>query len=144
MRHLKSGRRFSIHSAHRQAMFRALCTALMQHGRIETTEQKAKELRKVAERVITYAKRVPAGSLNGLEGEALAEAKAKRVHAVRLARRYVPDRDVLQKIFAEYGDRYAQRPGGYTRISKLGRRAGDNAHLAVIELVTEAYEPAAG
>ncbi len=141
MRHLKSGRKFGIDSSHRDAMFRNMVTSLMEHGRLRTTEAKAKELRGIADRVITYAKIVPHASLAGLEGEALVAAKAKRVHAVRLARRYVLDRDVLQKVFSEYSDRYATRPGGYTRIYKLGRRPGDNAPMALIELVTEPCVP---
>lgn len=143
MRHLHSGRKFGIDSSHRDAMFRNLVTSLMEHGEIRTTEAKAKELRRVAERVITYAKKVPNASLAGLEGAELTEAKAKRVHAVRLARRYITNRDVLQKVFSEYSDRYATRPGGYTRILKLGRRPGDNAPMALIQLVTEPCEPKA-
>ena len=139
MRHLSTGRQFGIGSDHRKAMFNALVTSLMEHGRIETTEQKAKELRKIADRVITFAKKVPHADLARLEGAELAAAKAKRVHAIRLARRYIPNRDLLEKIFSEYSDRYASRPGGYTRIYKLGKRAGDNADMAIIELVTEPY-----
>ncbi len=139
MRHKSTGRQFGIGSAHRKAMFKNMVTSLMEHGRIQTTEPKAKELRKIAERVITYAKKVPNGDLSKLEGAELANAKAKRVHAIRLARLYVCDRDVLQRIFSEYSDRYASRPGGYTRILKLGKRAGDNASMAIIELVTEPF-----
>jgi large subunit ribosomal protein L17 len=128
MRHLKKGRAFSIQTSHRQAMFSNMVTSLMEHGRIETTEPKAKELRRIAEHIITLSKRVPAGD---------AEHAADRVHAIRLARRWITDRDVLQKIFSEYSARYADRPGGYTRIYKLGSRAGDRAPTAIIELVTE-------
>lgn len=142
MRHLKTGRAFSISSSHRQAMFRNMVTSLMEHGRIQTTEQKAKELRRVADRIITLSKRVPNASLAALEGEALTKAKADRVHAIRLARRWITDRVVLERVFGEYSDRYAARPGGYTRIYKLGKRDGDNASVALIELVTEPY-PAA-
>lgn len=139
MRHLSSGRGFGISSSHRKAMFNNMVTSLMEHGRIQTTVPKAKELRKIAERVITFAKKVPNAELAKLEGAELAAAKAKRVHAIRLARRYVDDRDVLQTIFTEYSDRYAARPGGYTRILRLGKRSGDNAEMALIELVTEPY-----
>lgn len=142
MRHLKSGRRFSIHSSHRQAMFSNMVTSLMAEGRIQTTDQKAKELRRIAERIITLSKRVPNASLATLQGEELAKAQALRVHAIRLARRWITDRTVLQRVFSEYSDRYAQRPGGYTRIYKLGKRPGDNADVSLIELVTEPY-PAA-
>lgn len=141
MRHLSSGRQFGIDSTARKALFRNMVTSLMLHGSIRTTEGKAKELRKIADRVITYAKRVPNAGLAGLEDEELRVALAKRVHAIRLARQYVDDRDVLQTIFTEYSDRYAQRPGGYTRIHKIGKRPGDNAKMALISLVTEAYPP---
>ena len=93
-------------------------------------------------RSITLSKRVPPSKLAGLEGQDLAKAQADRVHAIRLARRWITDRDVLQKVFSEYAARYEQRPGGYTRILKLGRRPGDQADMSLIELVTEAY-PAA-
>jgi large subunit ribosomal protein L17 len=143
MRHQSSGRGFGISSSHRKAMFNNMVTSLMEHGRIQTTVPKAKELRKIADRVITFAKKVPNAELAKLEGAELAAAKAKRVHAIRLARRYVDDRAVLQTIFTEYSDRYAARPGGYTRILRLGKRPGDNAEMALIELVTEPYPAAA-
>lgn len=139
MRHLKSGRKFSIAADHRKAMFRNLVTSLMEHGRVRTTDQKAKELRSLADRIITLSKRVPADELAALQGDALKAAQAKRVHAIRLARRWITDRDVLTKVFTEYSSRYAQRPGGYTRVLKLGRRPGDQAQMSLIELVTEPY-----
>jgi large subunit ribosomal protein L17 len=135
MRHLKSGRKFSIASDHRKAMFRNLVTSLMEHGRIRTTDQKAKELRSLADRIITLSKRVPASSLANLQGEDLRAAQARRVHAIRLARRWITDRDVLTKVFTEYSARFETRPGGYTRILKLGRRPGDQADMSLIELV---------
>jgi large subunit ribosomal protein L17 len=143
MRHLKRGRKFSIASDHRTAMFRNMVTSLMEHGRIRTTDQKAKELRSIADRIITLSKRVPFASLESLSGTELAVAKANRVHAIRLARRWITDRDVLTKVFTEYSVRYSQRPGGYTRILKLGRRPGDQAEMSLIELVTEPYPPVA-
>ncbi len=143
MRHLKSGRKFSIASDHRRAMFRNLVTSLMEHGRIRTTDQKAKELRSIADRIITLSKRVTPSSMEGLEGEALLEAKARRVHAIRMARRWITNRDVLTKVFTEYSSRFETRPGGYTRILKLGRRPGDQADMSLIELVTEPYTPGA-
>ena len=142
MRHLKSGRKFSLASDHRKAMFRNLVTSLMKHGQIRTTDEKAKELRSIADRIITLSKRVPPSSLAGLEGDALKDALARRVHAIRLARRWITDRDVLTQIFTEYATRFETRPGGYTRVLKLGRRPGDQAKMSVIALVTEAYEPA--
>lgn len=143
MRHLKSGRKFSIESSHRKALFRNMVTSLMEHGRVRTTDKKAKELRGIAERIITLSKRVPVASLAGLEGEALRDANAKRVHAIRLARRWITDRDVLTKVFTERSAHFAGRPGGYTRILKLSRRPGDQAEMSLIELVGEPYTPAA-
>jgi len=142
MRHLKSGRKFSLASDHRKAMFRNLVTSLMKHGQIRTTDEKAKELRSIADRIITLSKRVPPSTLAGLEGDALKEALARRVHAIRMARRWITDRDVLTQVFTEYATRFETRPGGYTRVLKLGRRPGDQAKMSVIALVTEAYEPA--
>lgn len=143
MRHLNSGNKLGVNPSLRTAMLRNMVTSLMLHGRVRTTEARAKELRKVADRIITLSRRVPFHTLAGLEGDALKEARARRVHAIRLARQWIVDRDVLAKVFSEYSDRYEHRPGGYTRIFKLGRRPGDQANMALIELVTEAYPPAA-
>ncbi len=137
MRHRKSGRRLGRNSSHRKAMYRNMVTSLMLHGRITTTEATAKELRRIADKVITLGKRVPLASFEGLEGDALAAAKASRVHAIRLARRYVVNRDALDRIFNEYAERYQERPGGYTRMFKLGYRAGDDARMTLIELMPE-------
>ena len=135
MRHLKSGRKLGRNSSHRKAMYRNMATSLLVHGRIRTTEAKAKELRGVVERLITLGKRCPPTSLEGLSGESLADAQARRVHAMRLARRQITDRAALQLLFNEYSERYQTRPGGYTRILKLDRRSGDNAPMCLIELV---------
>jgi large subunit ribosomal protein L17 len=143
MRHLKAGRRLGRNSAHRKAMYRNMVTSLMVHGRIRTTEAKAKELRKVADRVITLGKRVPPSSLEGLEGDALADAKAKRLHHLRRARRLIVDRDALGRVFNDYAERFKDRPGGYTRILKVGFRPGDKAPMVIIELV-ESMDEAAG
>lgn len=143
MRHLKSGRKLSIYSSHRNAMFGNMVTSLMEHGRVRTTEAKAKEVRRIADRIITLSKRVPPSKLAALQGDELAKAQAERVHAIRLARRWITNRDVLQKVFSEYATRYEQRPGGYTRILKLGKRPGDQADMSLLELVTEAYPAAA-
>jgi large subunit ribosomal protein L17 len=122
----------------RKAMFRNMVTSLLLHEQIRTTEARAKELRKYAERVISLGKRAPsAADLTGLKGEDLQSAQAARVHAIRQARLWVNDGDVINRIFGEYADRYATRPGGYTRVIKAGRRAGDNAPMAIIELVGE-------
>ena len=133
MRHRKAGRRFGMDSSARKAMLRNMVTSLMVHGQIRTTEARAKELRGFAEKVITIGKRAP--SLDGLDGEALAKAKAQRVAAIRRARLWVNDDDGLSLVFGEYAERFAERPGGYTRVVKAGRRAGDNAPMAVISLV---------
>ena len=141
MRHLKSGRRLGRNSAHRKAMYRNMATSLLIHGRIETTEAKAKELRSVVEKLITLGKRVPPSELVTLTGEELTSAKAARVHAIRLARTQVVDRAALDLLFNEYSERYQGRPGGYTRIMKANFRPGDNAPMVFIELV-EALEVA--
>jgi len=135
MRHRNSGRRLSMDTSERTAMFRNMVTSLLLHGSIRTTLPRAKELRRFAEHVITLGKRAP--SLEGLEGDALAQAKAQRVHAIRQARFWVHDRATLHAVFGEYASRFASRPGGYTRIIKAGRRPGDNAEMAVIQMVDQ-------
>lgn len=141
MRHLKANRKLGRNSTHREAMFRNMVTSLMLHGRIQTTEAKAKEVRRLAEKIITLGKRFPPSSLEGLSGADLKKAQADRVHAIRQARKTVNDRTALDKVFNEYSELFKGRPGGYTRIYKLGFRAGDNAAMNIIELVTEPCEP---
>lgn len=116
MRHRKRGRHFGRTAEHRKAMFRNMATSLFLHGRVETTTEKAKELRMFAEPLITRAKR---GDL----------------HARRLVARAISDSEALAKLFAEIGPRFAERPGGYTRVRHLGHRPGDAADMAIIELV---------
>ena len=116
MRHRKKGRQLSRTSSHRKATLRNLVTSLFRHERIETTSAKAKELRPFAERLITLARR----------GD---------VHSRRLAGRKISDRQVLGKLFDDIAPRYLERPGGYTRILKLGNRKGDAAEMSLIELV---------
>lgn len=116
MRHRKKGRALSRTASHRRALLRNMATSLFLHERIETTTAKAKELRPFAERLISLAKR---GDL----------------HARRLAGRKVSDRAALGKLFDDIGPRFSERPGGYTRILKLGNRKGDAAEMALIELV---------
>ena len=116
MRHLKSGRQLSRNSSHRWAMMRNLITALLREEKIRTTDPKAKELRRWVERVITLGK---AGSL----------------HARRQALSIVQDKAVVRKLFDTLGPRFKDRPGGYTRIIKIGIRRGDAAQMSVIELV---------
>jgi large subunit ribosomal protein L17 len=131
MRHLKGRRKLNRTTSHRIAMLRNMVTSLLRHEQITTTDVKAKELRRVVERVITLSKRVPEESA----AAGNAELSAARVHAIRMARRWVNDRDVLRRLFTEYGTRYSAREGGYTRIVKLGFRAGDNAPMCLIQLM---------
>ena len=135
MRHRKSGRKLSRTSAHRRAMYGNMVTSLLLHGRIRTTEAKAKELRSIAERVITLGKKSPTSGLEGLSGEELVQARARRLHHIRRARLWVKDRSALTRLFGEYADRFKERPGGYTRILKISPRPGDNADMVIIELV---------
>ena len=141
MRHRKSGRQLGRNSSHRKAMYRNMATSLLEHGQIRTTDAKAKELRKVVEKLISLSKRVTPTAIEEASGDDAAALKAKRVHAVRQARKWVKDRSILQILFGEYSERYQDRPGGYTRITKIGRRNGDNAPMSLIELVEEACEP---
>ncbi|MEX2283524.1 MAG: 50S ribosomal protein L17 [Gemmatimonadota bacterium] len=116
MRHRKKGHSFGRTSEHRDAMFRNMATSLFLHGRVETTTQKAKDLRRYAEPLITKAKR---GDL----------------HARRLVARKIQDDQALAKLFSEIGPRFAERAGGYTRVLHLGHRPGDAADMSIIELV---------
>jgi large subunit ribosomal protein L17 len=143
MRHRKSGRKLGRNSSHRKAMYRNMATSLLEHGRIQTTDAKAKELRRVVERLITLGKRVTPSAIEAASGDEQRNLKAKRLHAVRQARKTVSDRAVLQTLFSDYSERYQDRPGGYTRITKIGRRTGDNAPMSIIELVEEPCEPKA-
>lgn len=122
MRHGVRGRKLGRTAAHRIAMFRNQLASLVEKERIVTTLHKAKELRPIAERVITQTKR---GTL----------------HARRMAGRWLADRDLLKKLFDDIGPRMLDRPGGYLRIVKLGSRQGDGAELAVLELVD--FQPSA-
>src|SRR5688572_3374648 len=105
-----------------------LATQLFEHGRITTTEAKARFLRPIAEKLITKAKKAELGTVESL-------------HHRREVLKVVRDKSVVHALFTEIGPSFAERPGGYTRITKLGPRKGDNAPMAVIELVTEAYKP---
>ena len=118
MRHRAKGRQLSRTATHKKATLNNLASNLFKHDRIVTTEAKAKELRPFAERLITLARR---GDL----------------HARRLVERRLKDKDITHKLFAEIGKRFAARPGGYTRIVKLGHRVGDGADVARIELLSE-------
>ena len=116
MRHRESGRKLNRNSSHRKAMFRNMTVSLMQHETIKTTLPKAKELRRVAEPLITMARN---------------DSVAKR----RLAFSRLRDRATVTKLFNEIGPRYKERPGGYLRILKCGFRSGDKAPMAIVELV---------
>jgi large subunit ribosomal protein L17 len=118
MRHRAKGRQLSRTSSHRRALLNNMATSLFEHGRVITTEAKAKELRPFAEKLITLARR---GDL----------------HARRLVERKIKSRETLSRLFSEIGPRFAARPGGYTRILKLGHREGDGADIARIELLSE-------
>jgi len=139
MRHQKSGRKFGRKSAPRHAMFSNMVCSLIEHERIKTTDAKAKELRKIAERSIGWATSVGNLVAAGDAGKNQdADDKARIVHAMRMAQRVVKQRSVLDKLFHEIGPRMAGRPGGYTRIMKLGNRHGDAAPVSLIELVDRA------
>ncbi len=116
MRHKISARKLGRTSSHREAMFRNMVTSLFEHERIVTTKEKAKELRSIAEKMITLGKR---GDL----------------HARRQALSYIRSKDIVDKLFADIQEQFAERKGGYTRILQTGVRKGDNASMAIIELV---------
>jgi large subunit ribosomal protein L17 len=118
MRHRKSGRKLGRNTSHRKAMMRNMVTSFFDSEKINTTDARAKELRKMAEKLITMARR---GDL----------------HSRRLVLQVISDKKIVAKLFDVIAPRYADRPGGYTRIIKLGHRAGDNAALSMIELVEE-------
>ena len=121
MRHLKSGRKLNRNSSHRKAMFRNMANSLFQHEIIKTTVPKAKELRRVAEPLVTLAK---------------SDSVAHR----RLAFDRLRDKESVGKLFNELGPRYVERPGGYLRILKCGYRTGDKAPMAYVELVDRPRE----
>ena len=124
MRHRRQGRKLGRDAAHRKALFSNMAGSLFEHGRIRTTEAKAKELRPIAEKLITLARK-----------------DATDVAAQRQAVAYLRSKDSVHRLFHEVAPRFTERPGGYTRIVKLGPRPGDAAPMAYIELVD--HEPAA-
>jgi large subunit ribosomal protein L17 len=136
MRHRRAGVHLSRTSAHRKALFSNLVAALLTNERIRTTDAKAKETRRLAERTITWARRL--GDVLTKKPERRSSAEAARVvHAVRMARRVVRDRFAVTKLFDEIGPRYLARRGGYTRIVKIGSRPGDNAPMSLLELIPD-------
>jgi large subunit ribosomal protein L17 len=124
MRHRVGHRKLGRVTPHRMALLRNLATALFERERIRTTLMKAKELRPYAEKLITLARR-----------------DDDRLHARRLAARALQDRTVMKKLFDDLGARFAGRPGGYTRILRLGPRRGDGAEMAIVELIGSEYKP---
>ena len=124
MKHRVVGRRLDRTTEHRTAMLRNMVTSLLRHERISTTTPKAKELKRFVDKIITLGKR-------------------GTPHARRIAARDVRDLEVIEKLFGPIAERFAKRPGGYTRIVRVGRRAGDNADMSVIELVERTAAAAA-
>ena len=131
MRHRNAHRKLGRVSEHRTALLRNQAQALLAHERIETTVPKAKELRPFVERLITIAKR----------GVRAADPKGQSLSARRLVMRDLLNEDVVTKLFDELAPRFMERPGGYTRILKLGHRRGDAAEIAQIELIGSEYDP---
>ena len=123
----KKGARLGGSPAHQRLMLSNLATALFEHGRITTTEARARVLRPVAEKLITKAKRAHLGE--------------NSLHNRREVLKTIHDKSVVHLLFTEIAPTFEERPGGYTRITKIGPRKGDNAPMAVIELVTEKYDP---
>jgi large subunit ribosomal protein L17 len=152
MRHKNAGRKFDRNTSSRRAMFRNLTANLVLHERIETTDAKAKELRRVAERLITKAIRL--GEVAYTTGDKLSPVdKARRLHAKRMVAAYIPRYvtkiekggaetrvDLVEKVFLDLAKRFKGRAGGYTRIIKFGPRRGDNAPMSLIEWVGDAPE----
>ena len=154
MRHKNSGRKFDRNTSSRRAMLRNLTANLILHEKIETTDAKAKELRRVAERLITKARRLGTVAYT-VQAELSPADKARRLAASRMIAAYIPRFgvriesggeskrvDLVEKVLLDLSRRYATRPGGYTRIVKFGPRRGDNAPISLIELVGDAAEPA--
>jgi large subunit ribosomal protein L17 len=147
MRHKNAGRKFGRNSSHRKAMFKNLAANLVLNERIETTDAKAKELRRVVERLVTVAKRL--GEVAFTPQDKLSETdKAKRLSATRFVGAQIPrwgtrvekggdtkKVDLVEKLFLDLAKRFATRPGGYTRTVKMGPRRGDGAPISIIEWV---------
>src|SRR5689334_16527873 len=141
MRHQKHGRKFGRQSGPRHAMFSNMVSSLIEHERITTTDAKAKSIRPIVEKAITWATSV--GNLIGDNKKKDAQDKARIVHAMRQAGKVVKHRPSLEKLFNDLGPRLVGRAGGYTRIMKVGNRHGDAAPMSIIELVDRIVEAAA-
>jgi large subunit ribosomal protein L17 len=126
MRHRKAGRKLKRTASHRKALLNSLSTSLLRHKKIQTTLAKAKETQKQVEAIISRAKRALVAEGDG---------KVKNIHARREVARAIKDRAVVKSLFEEIAPKVASRPGGYTRVVKLGQRQGDGAEVAVLELV---------
>ncbi|MDD8016981.1 MAG: 50S ribosomal protein L17 [Bacteroidota bacterium] len=126
MIHGRAGRKLNRTASHRKALLSALSTSVLRHKRIKTTLAKAKEARAVVEKIITRAKNAVAKEVDGAP---------KNIHARREVARFIKDKDVVKMLFTEIAPKVANRPGGYTRVIKLGQRLGDGAHVALLELV---------
>jgi len=133
MRHNVAHRKLGRVTEHRLALLRNQAIALLRHEKIETTMPKAKELRPFVERLITIARR----------GVAAGDAAGKTLHARRMVLAELPDTEVVRKLFETLAPRFAERPGGYTRILRVGYRRGDSAEVAHVELVGSEYNPTA-
>jgi large subunit ribosomal protein L17 len=155
MRHKNAGRKFDRNPSSRRAMLRNLAANLILHERIETTDAKAKELRRVAERLITKARRLGTVAYTP-QAELSPGDRARRLAVARRIGAYIPrfgvrvetggatrQVDLVEKVLLDLAKRYANRPGGYTRIIKFGPRRGDNAPISLIELLTDEAAPAA-
>ena len=136
MRHRRAGVHLSRPTAHRKALFSNLVAALLTNERIQTTDAKAKETRRLAERTITWARRV-GDILTKKADRRTPDESARVVHAVRMARRIVRDRVAVSKLFDDLAPRYLDRRGGYTRIVKIGQRPGDAAPMSLLELMPD-------
>lgn len=130
MRHRVAGRKLSRPTHHRLALYRNLVTDLLRYEKIVTTEAKAKEVRGLGEEIITLGKHARLATQEGTPA-----ARARSVHLRRQALAFIYGKEVVDKVFSVLAERYAQRPGGYTRLVKLGPRAGDAAPLVKLELV---------
>jgi len=141
MRHRVAHRKLGRVTEHRISMLRNQATALLRHEHLETTVPRAKELRPFVERLITIAKR---GIANGAAGRSQAEARgARALHARRLVMQDLQDHEVVGKLFDTLAPRFAERPGGYTRLLRVGFRRGDSAEVAHVELVGSEFNPRA-
>ncbi len=154
MRHSNDGRKFGRNSSHRRAMFRNLAANLLLNERIITTDAKAKELRRVAEKLITKARRVGTTAYT-VQAELTPAQRGERLNLERALEAEIPrhltkteaggtlvDVDIVEKILLDYAKRFAARTGGYTRIVKLGPRRGDNAPMSLIEFLPATAETA--